>query len=362
MREQFPEFNKPSKEEFQKMWDEAVFIFDTNVLLNLYRLPQSARKELLSILEKLKENVWMPHQVAKEYYKNRKEIIQEQKKAYQEINDFFESTEKNIQEKLKNHSRHPFIDCDKIFEKISGVLKTVQEEIKKTNDNHPDLLKEDTVEIELNEIFKEKLGLPFDEIQILEIYRLGEDRYKKEVPPGYKDKNKDAKDKTGTQKFGDLIIWFQIIEKAKTSKKPIIFITDERKEDWWWKIGEKTIGARHELIREIKDQANVDFHLYQIDKFLEHANRHLSVKISKEAIDVVKQITEAAILQRELVKMIVDNLNVSVSGLTTSSLSLKDTLASLASDIAPDTSSAFEPTKPSSEKSSDSQTDDGLKK
>jgi len=38
---------------------------------------------------------------------------------------------------------------------------------------------------------------------------------------------------TRGNKFGDLIIWKEMIEKAKAEKRPIIFVTDDGKSDWW---------------------------------------------------------------------------------------------------------------------------------
>lgn len=57
----------------------------------------------------------------------------------------------------------------------------------------------------------------------------GEQRYKKEIPPGFK----DAKKKDGVRKYSDLIIWKEILRFAEKNKKDIIFVTDDVKADWW---------------------------------------------------------------------------------------------------------------------------------
>ena len=36
--------------DFKLLWEKGLFVFDTNVLLDLYRLPESAKNDLLSIL------------------------------------------------------------------------------------------------------------------------------------------------------------------------------------------------------------------------------------------------------------------------------------------------------------------------
>lgn len=66
-----------------------------------------------------------------------------------------------------------------------------------------------------------------DEVYV--ICEEGENRYKKEIPPGYK----DGKKKDGIRKYSDLILWKEVIRYAKEQKKNIIFVTDDVKPDWW---------------------------------------------------------------------------------------------------------------------------------
>ncbi|MGZ3645243.1 MAG: hypothetical protein ACXVCM_15485, partial [Ktedonobacteraceae bacterium] len=37
MQELFPGYYRPTKEEFSTMWQQCIFVFDANVLLNIYR-------------------------------------------------------------------------------------------------------------------------------------------------------------------------------------------------------------------------------------------------------------------------------------------------------------------------------------
>ena len=53
MKDLFPGFFKESEANLKKAWDESIFVFDANILLNFYRYSDSTRKELLSLLDKL---------------------------------------------------------------------------------------------------------------------------------------------------------------------------------------------------------------------------------------------------------------------------------------------------------------------
>ena len=95
----------------------------------------------------------------------------------------------------------------------------------------------------------------------------GKIRYEQRVPPGYMDA--DKKDGDEYKKFGDLIIWKDMITKAKSEKKPVIFITDDDKEDWWRKHKGRKLGPRPELLDEFKRETGQEFHIYKFDRFIE---------------------------------------------------------------------------------------------
>ena len=311
MRNLFPEFNTPSPKGFNRLWTEAVFVFDTNVLLSLYRLPEKARKDLLSIFFKLKTKIWIPHYVAMEYYRKRIEVIYDQERAYKNILQIFEENEKGVLNQLRGF-KHPFIDGEAISKTFSSNCCDIRKEIEKKRKKHPDWHKKDIVENKLNKIFKNKIGSAYDQKRLDEIYSLGKNRYDKDIPPGYKDKDNDNSDKTNTRKFGDLIIWFQIMDKAKELKKPIIFVTDEQKEDWWWKISDHTLGPRYELKKEIKEYASVGFHMYKTDKFMKFAGEFLRITYSKGSIEDVKKLTDEA-QKKQGAKSLDASVTVSVS-------------------------------------------------
>src|SRR5262245_51264521 len=75
MRTLFPEYYRPSPDEFEAKFKECVFAFDTNILLNLYRYKPESRKSFLNVLRKEKVRIWLPHRVAFEYHRNRVSVL-----------------------------------------------------------------------------------------------------------------------------------------------------------------------------------------------------------------------------------------------------------------------------------------------
>jgi hypothetical protein len=77
MRDLFPGFyyNYPQGEELSKLWREAIFVFDANMLLNVYRYSPVALERYFELLDKLQKQVWLPYQVVSEYQENRETVI-----------------------------------------------------------------------------------------------------------------------------------------------------------------------------------------------------------------------------------------------------------------------------------------------
>jgi len=69
------------------MWKESIFVFDSSVLLNIYRYTPETREDFFRLLEKLKKRIWIPHQVALEYLEQRENVISQQQIIYNDIDE-----------------------------------------------------------------------------------------------------------------------------------------------------------------------------------------------------------------------------------------------------------------------------------
>ncbi|HAW08750.1 MAG TPA: hypothetical protein DCW42_06230 [Bacteroidetes bacterium] len=96
-----------------------------------------------------------------------------------------------------------------------------------------------------------------------------------------------------------MILWYQIIDKAKESKKPIILISGDVKEDWWLVKDRKRIMPLPQLKKEMFEKAGVDFHIYTADRFLEYYD---SKPINQDAINEVRQVIELEELRKIMIR------------------------------------------------------------
>lgn len=287
MKDLFPGYYRPTDEELSKLWKDCFFAFDANVLLNLYRYSENSTKdflETLSLLSKLKR-LWIPHQAALEYHRGRLQVIGDQKKKYIELIDFLNSNQKIIDDKMGQFNRHPYIKTDDLFSQISESFRNIINDIEKLQKNHPDLLQNDTIRDNLVDILSGNIGNPYTQTHLDEIYTAGKKRYDQEIPPGFKDDQKE-----GNRKYGDLVMWNQILERAKEKDQPFIFVTDDRKEDWWLRYEGKTISPRPELIEEFYSYCKKGFYIYQADNFTEYAKRYIRKEVDQNTIEEIRTI------------------------------------------------------------------------
>jgi hypothetical protein len=227
MEKTFWEYHQFTEEEFQQLWKKCIFVFDTNALLNMYRYSRRTVDSYFKVLDELKERkqLWIPYHVGYEFHENRVNVISEYENSYDSILELLEKTKVDLEKKYKNH---PFLDLELIKTEIDAGLLKVREQVESAKEKHPKWMKSDDVLEKLNKLYEGSIGQSYGEKKVEEIYKEGEIRYEKKIPPGFKDSNKPD-----STKYGDLILWYQMLDKAKESKTPIVFISGDIKEDWW---------------------------------------------------------------------------------------------------------------------------------
>lgn len=60
MRDLFSGPYQPTEDQFTELWQQCLFVLDANVLLNFYRYSPQTSEELLTILRRIKDRLWIP--------------------------------------------------------------------------------------------------------------------------------------------------------------------------------------------------------------------------------------------------------------------------------------------------------------
>lgn len=291
MREAFPEHFVGEPERQQKLWVDCIFALDTNVLLDLYRFSDSAREALFKVMESLGERLWIPYQVAAEYFENRLGVIEAQSEAYAKSI----SGLKVAKDKFNSGSRHPFVS-DEVFDKFISAYDLMINELEEKQKTYLALVANDTIRSKIGTLLNGRVGEPYSEDQLQEIAVEGEKRYLDNIPPGFQDGGKMPEattTKLQLKKFGDLILWRQVIDKAVLVNKSVILVTGEKKDDWWLKSNKGLVSALPSLTKEFVSAVKQDFYLYATDRFLVKANEYLAQNTSEGVVEEVRAINKA---------------------------------------------------------------------
>ena len=322
--------------------ENTIIVFDTNSLLNVFRFTPEASKEYFEIIQSIQDKIYIPYLVALEFHFHKSETL-----LLNEINvtKFKNNFSKNWN-KLKSEAAKTLfsslsyrndIDKKELNAYLSDLLNSedlnienkLVEKISSISENQTNIFNA------LVEIMHSKTGERYTQDMITKIEKEGEERYKNGIPPGFNDANKKlSRSYNGIkyqQKFGDLIIWKDIINKAKEDRiKHVIFVTSDGKRDsktdLKYKVcvgndgnGKKKyqiIGPRIELIEEMKNETGADFYLMDELEFMkqfsqEEVSSQVAKSISDTLLDFAKIVSTS--LNDSTVKSLVKSPSQSIS-------------------------------------------------
>ena len=293
-------------EDFKSIWnEECIVIMDTNSIIDLYFYSTESCNNILDNLKSIFEQIWLPNQVIVEFARNHKDTREAAFKKYHnleaEIKKILRETGKSYSKLFSNYSRYNFpqisrfkADLDKEMNEIAITLDKYKNDISVEVNKNKEILQQDLVKGFIDDLItKKQVGHKYIVTQLMDLYKEGEIRYKYCIPPGYSDIGKDKNDKTKTRKFGDLIIWKQIIDKAKADQKTIIFVSNDNKEDWWDK---KNNCPRCELKEEFNSFTETEnlFYMLTLKDFIQN----ISVINNKYSVNTM--------IELEMVKIVGD--------------------------------------------------------
>lgn len=291
MKEQFYEYIDPTTDEIREVWKNGIISVDANILLNLYRYTKETREDFFSILEKCQSQLWLTHQAGEEFFKNRRNLFKALKGAYQKRYEEIESEIKKIKSQAGKQI-HPTIEASKISEYLDNAVVMIKDYLDKAEKEHPNYTDNDPILTRVVNLFNGRIGEAYSKERIVEIHKIGQTRFKEEIPPGYCD-GKNKKEEGSTNRFGDLVLWMQLVDKSKAESKPLIFVTDDNKSDWWLKENNISVGPRRELVREFHDDTKQRILIYNSSDFLKLTKEHYANEINEATLNEVKRVDKS---------------------------------------------------------------------
>ncbi len=288
MRNEFSWYFKASESEIRDIWSDGLLTLDANVLLDLYRYHENTRSSLLTCIENFKDRLWLSRQASEEFFRNRSKVIISATSGFKQAAEDLSKLSKALSIAVTQLQSNRIISADianRLDSAVASAISTAEERVASENSAHPKFLSDDPLLERLLSMFENAVGPAFSEEELKKVKPEAEQRKKAGVPPGFLDDHKD-----GDRPFGDFFLWRQVLDHAKAQSKPIIFVTSERKEDWWEKHSGITVGPRHELLREAHEYSGQRVLIYQTDRFLEFATERVGGTIDRRAVEEIQAI------------------------------------------------------------------------
>ena len=235
---------------------------------------------MVELMKTYSNRIRLPHQFALEYARNRPKVIMKQVKCYSDAERGLSVFERDY---ISPKRQHPHLSEDTLsaFVKVSEGLIERRKALE-------GLLSTDPYAEFLLTTCTGKIGEVPDTDRLNELYKNGQERYARKVPPGYE----DEPEKGVPDCYGDYVAWEQLISLSINEKKDVILITDDSKEDWWWIESGRTVGPRPELLSEFASRSGQRTWLYSSEGFLRAAQKYVGATVPERLLDELRQRVE----------------------------------------------------------------------
>ena len=288
-------YRTPSRADYERLFSSGIIVLDTNVLINLYRSNERTRKDTFAVLSRVREQIWIPHQVLAEFWRNRDlpSVRGHHKSKARDVSSALDKTARSTRDALDRWlkdvhlvnddqaNRHIENAKDAVAKTLAEVKQFIEQQAERDALEGTASTQTDPVLRELEPLLYGRIGAPLTEREydaaLSEAARRGDE----EIPPGYE----DFKSKPPAQAAGDYLVWAQLLKEAERRKREVLLVTGDVKEDWWVSGGgQGPARPRTELRVELRQRAGVELFMLTPSQLLVEADRTFSLKVDERSV------------------------------------------------------------------------------
>jgi hypothetical protein len=280
LRAMFPGYYQKSAAEFELLWRTADIVLDANTLLHVHRRSAATVDEIFELFENLKSRLWVPYQAAYEYEVNRIAVSQKQIDNLRSAIKSIHALSAQVADAV--FRENPLYDGETVANPLLSALTVANERLEDALRNAPAVGLVSTTASRLEGILDGRIGTRSNEDEQRWL-RLAQARFASKQPPGFRDVNKPE-----PERYGDAMMWLEVKQYASTNNKPIIFVTDDAKDDWWLMHDGRILGPEPRLLHEFLRDTKQMLHIYKFATFMENAKSFLHTATSSAAVEEVR--------------------------------------------------------------------------
>lgn len=295
MKKNFAAYYRPTEAEIKEAAKTAIFVFDTNALLDFYRINPEIADKALTVIDRNKDRVYITRHSDEEYHRHHYEVPVQMVNMIGTIRKRlnFDKLRSVLDEQFKSDGGccYPSDLFKSYVDNLKQTYKEIETAVSALQSRYKTILENHELQNRISAVFEDHVlpGLTDAEIDKI-IETTGPKRYSAKIPPGYMDAGK-ATDNDDNNTYGDLIIWMEILDYVHENPKNVFFVGRDNKEDWVAMVGKTKIGPRRELIVEFREIApdNI-FHICSLTDFLKFTDADSS--LTSEELKAIIRKTE----------------------------------------------------------------------
>lgn len=283
--DEFEGYRTPTTDDYRRALGAGMVVPDANVLLNLYRYTDQARDDLLSVLERLGNQLWVPHQVLVEFWRNRDAALRDPRDTGRIAAEMSSARDQalSIFRAWANRVSLPPDQATELIDALNHGFDAVIAGVERFSDTSAIESARDTdkdaVLGRLESILAGRAGRCLTDEALRQAIEEGLRRVDMREPPGYMDKNKEDR-----AAAGDYLVWEQVLIEAEQRQCNVVFVTADVKEDWWRREAGELRGPRLELVNEMRIRTGSRLFMLRPTRLLELARELLEVTVHDESV------------------------------------------------------------------------------
>lgn len=289
-------YRTPTSADYKRLFESGMIVLDTNVLVNLYRSNERTRKDTFAVLRRLQTQLWVPHQVLSEFWRNRdlpsvrghhrakaRTACTALDKTFRSLSDAAERWLKDVHLDADDAAKHRIDGYkDSIQRSLIEMKRFIERQAENDALDGTGSTQTDPILVQLEPLLLGRIGEPFSSEEYAEAVKEAKRRADNEIPPGYA----DYASKPDEQAAGDYIIWKQVIDEAGRSYRDVLLVTGDVKEDWWTPRTDQSPGRpRSELQNELRQHSGVDLYMLTPSQLLAEASTAFALQVDERSVN-----------------------------------------------------------------------------
>ncbi|MFJ4781696.1 PIN-like domain-containing protein [Streptomyces sp. NPDC088762] len=299
-------YRTPTRSDYEDLFSTGIIALDTNVLINLYRSNERTRKDTLAVLSRLRDRLWIPHQVLTEFWRNRDNpsIRGHHHSKAKEVSGALDKIARSTKDALDRWLREVHLSSNRqvtqhvdtarksLEQSLAALKEFIQEQAERDALEGTDSTHTDPVLIELDVLLRGRVGDPFSKVELDKETVEAQRRANENIPPGYE----DFRTKPPERAAGDYILWAQVLNEAERRRCDVLLVTGDVKEDWWVPgTGYGPARPRSELCTELRRRAGVELFMLTPSQLLARADEIFGLKVDERSVSDLATTEQGAV-------------------------------------------------------------------